>query len=251
MNLPASSGVGEQYLTLQGLTFFVFDNYTVPFTGLNDLPSQANTPAGLQFTDPTGVVLNGDVLHGTTGVGVAMSTDSSSTSGLTGNEIVNSLFYDIGSLAWSERGGSGSGLPGPGDNDSNTISGLVVQSDVFEGTQPFLPGGIGACGAILQSHGTTVNDTRCDDGYNGGFDIGVEQSGAESCATQRNVRLENTTFENSIISNIGHGTTQDFGCVHSAAFLGVWSAGRQQRLIDSAALSCLPFASGQGPMRCA
>jgi hypothetical protein len=205
-----------QYLTFQGLTFFAFDNFVPGVAGFNANSVMANVTAGLAFVNPTGIIFTSDILHGNSGIAVAFSSNASG-SGLTGDEIINSLFYDIGSLAW-ELQGSLSGLPGGSDTDSNTLNGVLIQNDAFEGVQRYIPGGEGGCGTILQGHGTTINHVSCDDAYAGGFVIGSgvnpKTSTNNSCALSGHYCLENTTIENSVISNVGHGVEQDFGCVH-------------------------------------
>jgi hypothetical protein len=201
-------------LIFQGLSLFVTGNFVIPQTGLNDQTAQFNVPADISCLDCTNVVFDGDVVHGTTAVGLEFVSDQKAT-GLTGDEVLNSVIYDAGSIGLRVGRNLSAGVPSSGDTLSNTVSGWTVQNTAFSGMQRFIPGGIGGCITVNQGHDGTINHNSCLDTYNGAIGIGVATNPTlSSCDAGGFVCLKNINIQNNYFSDLGHGVTFDFGCVH-------------------------------------
>jgi len=197
-------------IVFQGLSFSNDDWYPSNISGANggtctgvcglgDNSGIPGVPAAVSFTNAQGVIFNGCTFAHTQGWGLEFEGSSS------GNEVINSAFYDIG--AGALRIGQ---YPTGSDSDATVPQYNLIENNIIQAGGRVQPSGLGTGVWVGNAHNNVIAYNEISDFYNGAIGLGFT-AGTNPVFAHDNVVAYNQLF------NLGQGVTSDMGGVHFAA----------------------------------
>lgn len=204
---------GASNIVFQGLTFSN-DNWLpgnppvsgvtcaspVP-CGLGDTSGSPGVSAEVSFTNAQNVVFNQCTFSHAQGWGVEFEGASS------GNQVVNSTFYDIGTGA--VRIGQ---YPAANDSNSTVPQYNLVENNILDALGRVQPSGIGSGVWVGNAHHNVVAHNDIHDLYNGAIELGLGFTNAAGpILGSNNIAAFNHLYD------LGQGVTSDMAGVHVGA----------------------------------
>lgn len=225
--------IGVHDVLFQGI-IFAHDNWVIPAIGLGDQQVSPNVPAALSFVDTQNVVFDGDTFKNIQEWAIEFYGSGAGVS--TGNQVINSLLYDLG--AGGIRVGTwpclGTGQQIPRctvpDAEATVTQHNTVQNNLITGIGRIIPSGIGTGVYVGNSHHNLVSHNEVSDVYSGAISVGnsygyVDQNGNKKCAIAGvptpNVAplclAHDNTIDGNLLFNLGQGITSDMGAIYFAS----------------------------------
>jgi len=226
---PVFSAKGLKYRTFTGLTFSD-DNYVTPTTGYAGSQADLLVPASTQCMDCSNVTFDADTWVNTTGYGLSMLTDDTSTA--TGNLIENNVLYDLGA------GGIYTGhQPNGTETDADVFQFGTIEENIVQGYGRMFPGAAAITNQM--SHDVVTQHNDVNDGYNQGIMICFPDESLKCKGTS----ASNGTFNQSVIYNhiwnLGQGILSDFGGIYFATYNGTGNIITNNKIHDISDSSAL------------
>jgi len=206
------TGVGASNIIFQGLTFSNDNWYpgNPPLTGITcsgacgygDTSGAPGVSAAVSFSGAQNVIFNQCTFSHTQGWGLEFEDAS------TGNEVVNSTFFDIG--AGGVRIGQ---YPASGDTNSTVPSYNLVENNVLDALGRVQPSGIGTGVWVANADHNVIAHNQIHDLYNGAIELGLGFGiNNNPVLASDNIAAFNHLYD------LGQGVTSDMGGVHIGAF---------------------------------
>jgi hypothetical protein len=175
--------------------------------GLGDQQGSPNVTAAVSMTDTSNVVFDQCTFSHTEGWGVEFVTDAASTS--SGNQVVNSALYDIGTGAirlgrWPNWVGT--------DSDTNVTQNNLVENNLISGIGRVQPSGIGTGVYVGDSHNNVIAYNNISDVYSGAIGVGVTYGRSKSSGY-----AHDNVIANNLVYDLGQGVTSDMGGIYFAS----------------------------------
>jgi hypothetical protein len=215
-SLQVMVGSGASNIIFQGISF-AHDNWLpgsvpvpgVPCTGecgLGDFEGIPYASATVSFTNSQNVIFNGCTFAHTQGWALEFVGNDAGTS--SNNQVINSLFYDLG--AGGVRIGRIPGASGGTDSASNVPKYNLVENNLIDAGGRVQPTGIGTGVWVGNANHNVVAHNEIFDFYSGAIGLGFSY-GTGPVVGDDNIAAFNLMYQ------LGQGVTSDMGGIHAAA----------------------------------